>query len=63
MIYLIGGHEMGTNVSIYFKNQDQDLLEWIDEKVEDGTFRNRAHAVTQCVEYTKEHGKDVTEYV
>lgn len=54
---------MGENVSIYFRNEDMDLLEWIDEKVEEGTFRNRAHAVAACVEYTKDKGKDVQQYV
>lgn len=54
---------MGQNVSVYFKDNEKELLEWIDDKVEEGKFRNRAHAVTRCIKYTKENGKDIEEYL
>lgn len=54
---------MGQNVSAYFRDSDMELLEWIDEKVEEGKFRNRAHGITRCIRYTKEYGDDIEEYV
>lgn len=52
---------MGTRESIYFKEDGDGLLEWIEQKVDEGRFANKSHAVRFCVRKAKEQG--IEEYV
>lgn len=41
------GSGIGKTKSIYFR--DEELLAWVEDKVEEGTFRNPSHAVERAL--------------
>lgn len=43
---------MGRVISAYIK--DREILEWLEKKIEDQTFRNVSHAVTVALKLLKE---------
>lgn len=47
---------MATRESVYFSDDDQELLDWIDEKVEEGRFASRSHGIRFCIQKTMERG-------
>jgi len=42
---------MGRRISVYLK--DEDLLNWFEEQVEKGRYRNLSHAVEKALEAEK----------
>jgi Arc/MetJ-type ribon-helix-helix transcriptional regulator len=51
---------MAKKLSISVRDERQDVLDWIDKKVEDGVFQSRSHAFVRCAMIVKEEdGRDV----
>jgi len=44
----------GRRYSLYLRGDEQDLIEWLDEKIRDGTFRNPSHAFSMGLRCLKE---------
>lgn len=49
---------MAEKISVSFRDEDSELLEWVDDKVEDGVFRSRSHAICYAVKNLKEDSVD-----
>lgn len=45
---------MAQNISVSFPDDDDELLEWIEQKSEEGVFANRSHGIVRCVQIVKE---------
>lgn len=39
---------MAEKISISVKEEREDVLEWIDKKVDEGTFQSRSHGFVYC---------------
>lgn len=49
---------MADRVSISVPDSDEDLLEWVDNKVEEGVFRSRSHGFCYAVKHLRDAGKE-----
>lgn len=47
---------MAEVVSVSVPNRQEELLEWVDNKVEEGVFRGRSHAFCYAVMKLQERG-------
>lgn len=45
---------MAEKLSISIPEDDKELLEWVDEKVEEGAFQGRSHGIRRCIQIVKE---------
>lgn len=43
---------MGNTRSIHFPDDDEELEEWIERRVEKGLFNNFSHGVRYCIQNT-----------
>ena len=44
----------GRSLSVYIKEKDYELIEWLEKNIEKGVFRNASHAVTLALKLLKE---------
>ena len=51
---------MAKTVAISVKKDEQEIIEWVEDRVEDGTFRSKSHAFCQGIKRLKE--SEVNEY-
>lgn len=51
---------MATRISVSFPNEDEELLEWMEKKVDNREYRNKSEAVREGLRAIKED--DSTEY-
>lgn len=52
---------MGERISIHFTDDSEELLEWVDDRVDEGRFASRSHGIRFCVRKAKDMG--VEEFV
>lgn len=45
---------MASRVTVSVKSDQEELLEWVDERVEEGVFRSRSHAFCRGLEELKD---------
>lgn len=45
---------MPRTESVYFPDDDDELAQWIDDRVKDGIFNNFSHGVRYAIKKTKE---------
>jgi len=50
---------MAETVPVSFRDQDSELLDWIEKQVENGTFRNRSAAIVYAIRMLRHEGDDV----
>lgn len=56
---------MGKRVSFSFRNEEEDLYEWLEEQHEDGKFRTRTDVIITALEQMRKReveGGDRTEW-
>lgn len=51
---------MVERVSVSVKEDQKEILDWVEERVDDGTFRSKSHAFCHAVKIMKDSG--VKEY-
>jgi len=50
---------MAKSVSVSFKENENDLLEWADDQVENGPFRSRSGVIVYALSQLKDQSEDV----
>lgn len=47
---------MADRVSISVPDRDEDVLQWVDDKVEEGVFRSRSHGFCYAAKHLRDAG-------
>jgi len=45
---------MGKKYSVYIRDRDKDLIDWLEKRLKDGTFHNPSHAFVKGLRKLKE---------
>lgn len=49
---------MGKTASVSFRNDEEDLFEWVEEMHEEGDYRSRSAVIIKCIQIAKEELDD-----
>lgn len=54
---------MAQTVSVSFREDEEDLYEWMEEQWEEGDYRNRSSVIIAALKEKRERDEDVDRYV